>query len=225
MADLQNGAVPDYGRVIARLRGVVSARVVRDDRGDIIEIHAVADGTRSPKAIARDIETVLLSEFNTPIDYRKISIAEVSEVAAAPETRLKFLSIDYSLDRASARARVSVGCREDTYIGAASTLGGEVNQPELVARATLEAVQEFLRAGSATNGDLRMELRDFSRGESNGTAFFAVTVRVHGQRGELDLIGSAIIRDDPWKAAACATLDALNRRLSSLGSAGAQKPN
>jgi len=224
MADLQNGAARDYEQFLAKLKGVMSACIVRDERGEIVEIHAVGDGTKSPKALARDIESALLSQFGTAVDYRKISIAEVSSNGAPRETRLKFLSIEYSLDRASARAKVSVGYKGDTYSGAASTSGSEVNQPELVARATLEAVQQFLSDGKP-NGDLRMELRDFSRAESNGTGFFAVTVRVHADRGDLDLIGSAIIRDDPWKAAACATLDALNRRLSSLGSGSAQRPN
>ncbi|MCJ7822455.1 MAG: hypothetical protein MUQ26_05140, partial [Armatimonadetes bacterium] len=99
---------------------------------------------------------------------------------------------------------------------AATSAGGNINQEELVARATLEAVQEYLRATAPRNGEVAMELRDFTRSEANGRAFFAVTLRVHGERGDLDLIGSAIVRDDPWRAAACATLDAINRRLSSL---------
>jgi len=36
---------------------------------------------------------------------------------------------------------------------------------------------------------------------------------VHG-RGDETLVGSAIVRRDIWKAAACATLDAINRRLT-----------
>jgi hypothetical protein len=43
-----------------------------------------------------------------------------------------------------------------------------------------------------------------------------VTIRVNGDRKEDDLLGSAFVRDEPWRAAACAVLDALNRRLTSL---------
>ena len=219
MADLQNrGTVADIEGTLSRLRGIVSARVVTDERGDIVEIHVLADQGRHPKQISRDIESALFSEFGIRVDHRKISIAQTrGPEGTAPESRLKFLGIDYSIDRTSARARVSVGRGDETFIGAASTVaGGDVNQEELVARATLEAVHEYVRATTLANGDLSMELRDFSRSESNGTSFFAVTIRVHGGRGELDLIGSAIVRDDPWRAAACATLDAVNRRLTLL---------
>lgn len=221
MADLQDrAAVVDIDRTLSRLRGIVSARVVADDRGDIVEIHVLANSGRHPKQISRDIESALFSEHGIRIDHRKISIAQVrGGEGPAPEVRLKFLSIDYTLDRTSARARVSIARGEETYVGAASVPSGEdLDQEQLVARATLEAVQEFLRATSLTDGTVGMELRDFSRYERNGRPFLTVTIRLRGERGDLDLIGSALVRDDPWRAAACATLDALNRRLPALAS-------
>jgi hypothetical protein len=219
MADLQNrGAVADIEGTLSRLRGVVSARVVTDEHGEIAEIHVLADNARHPKQMSRDIESALFSEFSIRVDHRKISIAQTRgrEQATQQEARLKFLGIDYSIDRTSARARVSVGRGDETYIGVSSAIAGDVDQEELVARATVEAVQEFLRATAVRTSEVGMELRDFSRAEISGRPFFAVTIRVHDERGELDVIGSAIVRDDPWKAAACATLDAINRRLPSL---------
>lgn len=220
MADLQNrGTLADIQATLTRLRGVVSARVVRNDQGEIEEIHVLADEARHPKQLGRDVESALFSEFGIRIDHRKISIAQMRDghEPGAGDVRLKFLSIDYSLDRTAARARVSVSRGDDTFVGAATMpAGGEVSQEELVSRATLEAMHEFLRAAATQNGDIAMELRDFSRAESQGKPFFTATVRLHGAKGEQDLIGSAIVRDDPWRAAVCATLDAVNRRLGSL---------
>jgi len=219
MADLQNrAAIGDVESAISRLRGVMSARAVLDEDGRIVEIHVTADQSRHPKQLSRDIESVLFSELGIRVDHRKISIAQVRGPSEPlPEVRLKFLSIEYSLDRTLARARVSVGRGEETFTGAASmTPGSGANQEELVARATLEAVQEFLRSTSPNGGVLGFELRDFSRAQTNASPFFIVTVRIMGERGEQDLIGSALVRDDPWRAAACATLDALNRRLPAL---------
>jgi hypothetical protein len=221
MADLQNrAAVADIEGTLARLRGIESVRLVTDEHSEIVEVHVLANQGRHPKQIGRDIESALFSEFGIPIDHRKISIAQVGEAEEAPvEARLRFVSIDYSIDRTSARARVTVGRGEETFVGAASApTGGDANQEELVSRATLEAVQEFLRGTSVGQDNIVMELRDFSRTDSSGRSFFTATVRVRGERGDLDLIGSALIRDDPWRAAACATLDALNRRLSVLSS-------
>ena len=136
MADLQNrGTVADIEGTLSRLRGIVSARVVTDERGDIVEIHVLADQGRHPKQISRDLESALFSEFGIRVDHRKISIAQTrGPEGPAPESRLKFLGIDYSIDRTSARARVSIGRGDETFIGSASTVaGGDVNQEELVA--------------------------------------------------------------------------------------------
>jgi len=221
MADLQNrAAVADVESTISRLRGVASTRVATDNRGDIVEIHVVADQTRHPKQLSRDIESALFSELGLRVDHRKISIAQVRGMPeAAVEVRLKFLGIEYSLDRTTARARVSVGHGEESFTGAASTAAGaRVQQEELVARATLEAVREFLRSASINGDAVGLELRDFSKSERNSSPFFVVSVRVMAERGEQELIGSALVRDDPWRAAASATLDALNRRLAMLRS-------
>jgi len=221
MADLQNrAAVADVESTISRLRGVSSTRVAADNRGEIVEVHVVADETRHPKQLSRDIESALFSELGLRIDHRIISIAQVRGTAEeATEVRLKFLSIEYSLDRTSTRARVSVGHGEESFTGAASMpAGAKVRQEELVARATLEAVHEFLRSAAIDGDGVGMELRDFTRSENSGSPFFVVSIRVMAERGEQHLIGSALVRDDPWRAAASATLDALNRRLGVLRS-------
>ncbi len=219
MADLPNRAATlDVEHIVTRLRGVTSARVVTDDRGSITEIHVVADESRHPKQVSRDIESALLSELGVRIDHRIVSIAQVRGGRdSAPEVRLKFLGIDYSIDRTTARARVTVGNGDDSFAGVASaTIGPELDQEKLVARAALEAVEEFLRASGAANGSPVFELREFTKLNSGHQPAIVATVRMLGTRRDDDLLGSALVRDDPWRAAVCAVLDALNRRLASL---------
>ncbi len=56
MGNLPNrAAVVDIESVIGRLKGVSSARAVADERGHLIEIHVVADESRHPKQISRDV--------------------------------------------------------------------------------------------------------------------------------------------------------------------------
>ena len=207
----------DIEEALRRLRGVVSARLVRDDRGEIQEVSVVADPLRHPKHVSRDIESALFSDLGVRIDHRRISIAQMRSPTEPPaEMRLKFLSIDYLLDRTTARARVSVGRGDDSYTGAASTsVGRSLDQEHLIARASLAAVEEFLRSNSL-NGAPSLELQDLTRSAANGRPCVVATVRVLGVRQEDDLLGSALVRDDPWKAAALAVLDALNRRLPAL---------
>lgn len=221
MADLSSrAAVVDVESIVTRLRGVNSARVVTDERGNITEIHVVADESRHPKQVSRDIESALLSQLGLRIDHRIVSIAQMRggrEAAPVAEVRLKFLGIDYSLDRTSARARVTVGCGDDSFSGLASTsISPDLDQEKLVAKATLEAVEEFLRATGIANGAPAFELRDYTKVKSNGGSLIIATIRLMGGRREEDLVGSALVRDDPWRAAAAAVLDALNRRLTSL---------
>ena len=45
--------------LILRLRDVRSSRIITDETGAISEIHVVASSDRSPKMIARDVETAL----------------------------------------------------------------------------------------------------------------------------------------------------------------------
>jgi hypothetical protein len=199
---------------------VLSARVVLDDKGEIAEIHVVADQSRAPKQLSRDVESVLLSELNTRVDHRKVSIAQLRGEQGAqglPEVRLKFLGIEYSIDRTSARARVLIGRGEDSFVGVATMgVGPGLQQEQLVARAAVAAVEEFVRSTGKSDGATDLALSDFSL--SNGTArpFVMVTIRISGGQGEESLLGSALVRDDPWRAAACAVLDAVNRRLPSL---------
>lgn len=219
MADVSNrAATVDIEHIVTRLRGVTSARVITDERGNLTEIHVVADESRHPKQVSRDIESALLSELGVRIDHRIVSIAQIrGGREAIPEVRLKFLGIDYSLDRTTARARVTVGSGDDSFSGVASaTISPELDQEKLVARAALEAVEEFLRASGAANGSPVFELREFTRLTSATQPVMVATVRLLGSRRDEDLLGSALVRDDPWRASVCAVLDALNRRLPSL---------
>ena len=221
MADPQQRvAATDVEAIISRLRGVISVRVVYGDGEGISEIHVVADQTRSPKQLSRDIESAVLSELGIRIDHRKVSIAQLREEAEAEptaEVRLKFLGIEYSVTRTSARARVVVGQGEDSFAGVASVpVGPELQQERLVARAAVAAIEEFARSSSPGNGVLALELGDFALSNGARSPFVTVMVRVIGPGGEEHLIGSALVRDDSWRAAAFAVLDAVNRRLPVL---------
>ena len=213
-------AVGRIEQVIRRLQSVVSARISANGGGEIEEVHVVIDARRNPKQVARDIESVLLSELGVRVDHRKISIAQLRSDEAPGLTtdfRLKFLHIDLSLDRASTRAKVSLGHNGDVYAGAASASGPETRQPQLIARATLAAIEEFLRTSSEKGAPAGFDLLDLvTQKAHDGQELVMVTVVLQGEQGKEQLLGSALVKDDLWKAAACATLDAMNRRLPSL---------
>jgi hypothetical protein len=208
--------IAEIESTIRRLRSVVSARVKGNERGEIEEIHVVTDDSRHPKQVSRDIESLLLSELGLRIDHRKISIAQLREPSLlAGEARLRFVSIDLSIDRADTEVKVSVGVGEDVFSGTARCVRQET-QLEAIAQATASAVNEYLQCSGEGQGR-SLEVRAVIRGLAPGVGeVVTVALRLGGPRGEEKLIGSALITDSPWHSAAYATLDALNRRIPRL---------
>ena len=60
--------------LITRLRDIQSCRITTDETGQVAEVHVVACTDRSPKMIARDVETCLRAEMGLFVDYRKIGV-------------------------------------------------------------------------------------------------------------------------------------------------------
>lgn len=74
--------------LILRLRDVRSSRIITDETGAISEIHVVASSDRSPKMIARDVETALRAELDLEIDYRKIGVVMMDPVGRGEEEKV-----------------------------------------------------------------------------------------------------------------------------------------
>lgn len=65
---------------VLRLRDIQSCSISTDETGEIAEVHVVASTDRSPKLIARDVETVLKAELGLEIDYRKIGVVLINSL-------------------------------------------------------------------------------------------------------------------------------------------------
>ena len=61
------------------IKSVISSKVIMDSNNEISEIHVLSDSSRQSKQIARDIRTALLSKFNTDVDYKIISVAQIDK--------------------------------------------------------------------------------------------------------------------------------------------------
>lgn len=214
----RSASISEIENTIRRLRSVVSARVSGNERGEIEEIHVVADDSRHPKQVGRDIESLLLSELGLRVDHRKISIAQLRDSMLTPtEARLKFLTIDLSVDRAELEVKVSLGVGEDIFSGMARSSRQET-QLHTIAEATCSAVTTFMQCAvdPAFTG---IEVRSVMRSTApNVGEIVTVAIRLPGPRGEEALIGSSLVKESVWQAAAYATLDAVNRRIARMAS-------
>ena len=195
---------------INQLREVISARVLADESGVIEEIHVLTSSARSPKQIVRDIESALIAKLGVQIDHKKVSVAQVQgNQRAADRGRLKFSDVAISVNGSKSQATVHLSNNGSIYTGKAEGHSSAHSQLRLIATAALRAVED----SGATDGAMVIEDLTASTALAGKTVVVVIT-NMMTDRGEDLLSGSAIVKQDLWKAVVNATLDAVNRRLS-----------
>ncbi len=204
----------DIESVIRSLMNVSSARVVNGKNGAIEEIHVLADSSRSPKQVVRDVESAVMAQFGIELDHKKISVAQTQngKQPRFAENRLRFSDVSISLNGMQAEAVVRLAAAGETYAGKASGHSSSHNQLRLISTATLQAVQSW------GGPDTALVLEDINATINlSGQNIVVVFVNMITPRGEDLLSGSAVVKQDLWKAVVNATLNAVNRRLGIIG--------
>jgi hypothetical protein len=196
-------------------------------------VHAVASSGRSPKQIARDVESILVAKLGIPIDHRKISIALVGEDDELPEEsvpepapeeapedeapsgaylwpgerRVRFVGVSVAQSQLKAEARVELALNGLDTIAAAEGADSADAVLRLVAEATLKAIQQFLE------GDHVFSVSAVEEVTVGGRPTVVVNICLVSEGEERDLVGACPSNRDTIRAAALATLDAVNRFL------------
>lgn len=67
----------DARRLLSSLAGVVSAHVVADAKGEIVEIHILSAADLHPKQMVRNVESALSAGLGLEIDRRIVSVAQI----------------------------------------------------------------------------------------------------------------------------------------------------
>jgi len=222
----------DVEKTLTGLKDVRSARIVTDPSGGILEVHAVACSGRSPKQIARDIESMLVAKLGIKIDHRKISIAqvedgedlpeeeetgrdEVEEPAEAPggrylwpaEHRIRFVGVSVAQAQLRAEARVELTLDGLETVASAEGVDSADSVLRTVAEATLKAVQQFLE------GEQVFSVNAVKEVTVGGRPAVIASICLLSDGEERDLTGTCPTNRDAVRAAALATLDAVNRFL------------
>jgi hypothetical protein len=201
----------DIESIICRLKDVIAVSVVEDDKGDIAEIHVLTGSDRSPKQVVRDVESAVMARLGVIVDHKKISVAQVADSSPRfDHSRLKFSDVSISLN--GSRTEATVRMTKDGIIcsGTASGTPSPNGQMKLIAGATLKAVEDFGQS------DTNFVLEDVNEIQIGGSRAAVVLVSMITNRGEDLLTGCALIKQDVWKGVVNATLDAINRRLSTM---------
>ena len=210
MENSQSTVTKEYSDLIDKLPGVIKSSIVQS--GDAItEIHVLSDMSRSPKQIARDIQSAILVQFNTTIDHKLISIAQIpSENSRKIKDRLVFEEISIAKSKNRSTAAVSLCDGESTFSGEASALNDSVDVNKMICQATLNAVSNFIEPDMSLS-PIDVKLFDLTEGKA-----VAVCIAVKFRNSVERCLGSSFVGDDAGYAVVKATLDALNRRISSI---------
>ncbi len=200
--------------IITQVQGVVSGRIVSRDN-EILEIHVLADGTRSPKQIVRDIESAVLVKVGLELDHKKISVAQLDpELAVPAETGVRFLfqGISYSSVNGNTAVEITIGTGNQSYTAEISGPNNSQNRIRLTASATLSAVENSMGVEGM------LTVNDVQKIHLGGNSAIAAAICLKLNNHEETLLGTALNKGDDLESTVRASLDAVNRRLTFIKS-------
>jgi len=194
---------------IEMIESVISCKIVINENEVIDEIHIVSNNTRGAKQIARDIQSVLIATYNIPIDYKKISIAQITDKSLKKtECRLKLMGVSHDNLGSKASIKVSISNFNDIFENSLSGINTNRNIERMLVDATLKTVEE---ACSYDDTFILEDIRTIP--VSNDKAVLVVVMGVV-DGFEQRLCGSCLIKNDYEVAIVKATLDAVNRFIT-----------
>jgi hypothetical protein len=210
-------------RLLTALEGVVSAGVVFDENGRLVEIHILASHELHPKQIVRNVESALSAGFGLVVDRRIISVAQLRPdamelPAAIPEEPAEEAPAPRRLvlvgfDTRSAPLDTSCSVTLDSAGTKISGRGVGANTPQGRAEA---AARAFFDALAVSPEPPKLHLEGISIIDANGKSFVLLAAHnIEGRRGRL-LTGVAPVNRSPEEAAILAALQATNRCTSRL---------
>ena len=210
--------------LLRSLTGVVSARVVTADDGEVEEIHILTTDQIGAKQTVRNVESALLAHLDLTVDHRRISVAQTKEqprqngssgTANGNNTgnRILFLGHLAEPDKAHrVRYQVQVEWQGKKYSGDASGADLPRTRLETVAHATLRGVEAAVAAGRGEDqGTMALELDGVKLVEAFDRTYALVAVHAIGGREVRRLSGAAIVDGAPDRAVIMATLQATDR--------------
>ena len=204
----------DIEKELCRLPAVNAARIVTDEIGRPKELHILASSEKSPKQIARDVQSVAMATFGMELDHRIISVVQLDRghlepiVAPVGHARVSIGAISSEQRGMRNHARVTLRRGDDEAVGLAEGSIAESSRNRAVAQATLEALRELVPAAESADVETAACVHLGTRDVAVATLVFVVPPH------EEIVSGSAVVRggNEP-EALARAVLDATNRRL------------
>ncbi len=221
--------------LVSRIQGISSCRISTDETGEITEVHVVATSQKSPKLVARDVESCLKAEIGISVDYKKIGVVVFDSEASRPKggvgspraaaeerihefpveefpARFAFHSVNLFISPHSVQAEVELVREGVETFGSARSDNPGASHMRVVAEATLRAVSEVLDEG------IRLCLADVVEILLGDDTAVVVKVNLLRSRESKSLSGCSLYCGDANQTVVFAALAAVNRVLGVLKS-------
>lgn len=216
--------------LLASLSGIISAHVVTDATGALVEIHILSDADSHPKQVVRNVESALSAGLGLAVDRRIVSVAQVqsdlegnghrtvsplravsseephSDADAGVEARPRLEFVRYESHRDAERCTCTVVLRS----GSEQVQGSGTGPDTLDGRAEAAARAVFDGMGLA-RPEVDVQLEGVVISSSRGRKFVIVGAQTVLHRTPVRLAGAAVMTRSPEEAAIMAALQASNR--------------
>ena len=207
--------IQDWEQAIKQIKSVIAARIKVDSQGEIEEVHILAGSGRAPKQIVRDVESILVAQFDLQIDHKKISVAQVEDdedgtFAIVESTRPKLAGVTLKTVNGMAEVRVELLTGDKIIEGIVQGPSSVHNKLRLLVEATLKALSPL------TLDKFLFVTEDVGITQLAKQQIALVSITLITSAGEQSLTGCALVRNDDREAVVKATLDAVNRKLRFL---------
>jgi hypothetical protein len=226
----------DAERLLTALAGVISAHVVTDDGGGLIEIHVLATSELHPKQVVRNIESALSAGLGIQVDRRIVSVAQIradtngamdrdedvpppdlpvplgdgarepAPEAPSEEALTRLEFVRYEARRLDDRCHCDVVLRDGD-----EEIVGSGSGPDTPGGRAEAAARAVLDAVSRLRSGVDLRLEGAVIARARGRRFMIVSARALLDRATVHLSGAASLQNSPEEAAILASLQASNR--------------
>src|SRR3954451_21994110 len=140
----------DIEKELCRLPAVNAARIVSDDIGRPTELHILASAEKSPKQIARDVQSVAMATFGMEIDHRIISVVQLDRghleplISPVGQARVSIGAISSEQRGMRNHARVTLTRGDEESVGLAEGSIAESSRNRAVAQAPRDPLRHLV---------------------------------------------------------------------------------
>ncbi|MDD2494740.1 MAG: hypothetical protein PHE29_06060 [Tissierellia bacterium] len=195
---------------LTNIKSVISCKIIADEDGAIIEVHILADNSRHTKQIARDIRSTLITKFNILVDYKLISVAQLTQnLTTNTSYRLAYDGYSNETTNDYIKLCVKLSCDDNEFSGESQGIKSEKNILKIAAAATIDAVKNAIGLDCFLIEDIQT-----SKIAGQEVVITAITQIKQGE--ECILTGSSIVVNNKIDAVIKSTLNAINRKVCLL---------